>query len=164
MIDGDRLAALEAAKSGLTLAKQYGNIEWEEVAQSVIQRIEDEKPVEAQTKVNVVQAPAPGAAQVSTATEVVKENPGLSVDVVQDLVSSTVRDIMLDEEISDDVGLMEAGMDSLATIAFRNQLGNRLGMQLTNTLVFDYPSVNMISAYIVEQSKLLPQLPVIKSQ
>ena len=44
---------------------------------------------------------------------------------------------------------MDAGLDSLSAVEFRNELSSRLdGVALPSTLVFDYPSVNAIVAYL----------------
>ncbi|MBI9089233.1 MAG: SDR family NAD(P)-dependent oxidoreductase [Desulfobacterium sp.] len=46
--------------------------------------------------------------------------------------------------------LFDSGMDSLMAIEFKNQLEQDLDVSLTPTLVFDYPTVEAIMAYLVE--------------
>ncbi|MCP4117667.1 MAG: SDR family NAD(P)-dependent oxidoreductase [Desulfobacteraceae bacterium] len=47
--------------------------------------------------------------------------------------------------------LFDSGMDSLMAIEFKNQLEQDLDVSLTSTLVFDYPTVEAIMAYLAEQ-------------
>lgn len=47
--------------------------------------------------------------------------------------------------------LMSAGLDSLGSVEFANVLSRQFGMQMPGTLVFDYPTVNAISAYLFEK-------------
>lgn len=48
-----------------------------------------------------------------------------------------------------DAPLMDAGMDSLSAVEFRNLLQSKVeGVRLPGTLVFDYPSVNAILGFL----------------
>jgi acyl carrier protein len=48
-----------------------------------------------------------------------------------------------------DAALSEMGLDSLMAVEFRNALAAALGENLRSTLVFDYPSVNGVTTYIM---------------
>ena len=51
-------------------------------------------------------------------------------------------------ELDPEAPLLQAGMDSLATVELSQRLGQTLGVALPATLVFDYPSVAAIAAYV----------------
>merc|ERR1719517_368078 len=58
-----------------------------------------------------------------------------------------------DEEGLDmDSPLMDLGLDSLASISFREQLVATSGLKLPTSLVFDYPSLTAIAEFMVEVS------------
>ena len=50
-----------------------------------------------------------------------------------------------------DTPLMAAGLDSLGMVEVRNALQARLGIQLPSTLLFDYPSIEAIAAFIKQR-------------
>ncbi|WP_286247280.1 type I polyketide synthase [Streptomyces graminofaciens] len=51
-------------------------------------------------------------------------------------------------------GFLEAGVDSLAAVELRNRIGGVLGIRLSATLVFDYPSPVLLAGHIGEQLAL----------
>lgn len=55
-----------------------------------------------------------------------------------------------------DEPLMAAGLDSLGATELRNSLSNRLGVNLSNTLVFDHPSIQAIAKHV--QTLLQPSM------
>ena len=81
---------------------------------------------------------APPAAQVCTikAAEVLKS-------VADDMIGS----------VTADAPLMEAGLDSLASVEFRNRLQQQLGdlMQISETFVFDFPTLRQMEKHIVAE-------------
>jgi acyl carrier protein len=50
--------------------------------------------------------------------------------------------------VAADAPLMDSGLDSLGAVEFRSSLESRLSVQLTPTLVFDYPSLSAIVGYL----------------
>eukprot|EP00933_Yihiella_yeosuensis_P005904 TRINITY_DN110514_c0_g1_i1.p1 TRINITY_DN110514_c0_g1~~TRINITY_DN110514_c0_g1_i1.p1 ORF type:complete len:338 (+),score=73.76 TRINITY_DN110514_c0_g1_i1:151-1014(+) len=70
-----------------------------------------------------------------------------------DVLNATVSDIALSligvEHIDTDEPLMDAGLDSLAAVEFQNTLSKEFqGVELPGTLMFDYPSVKLLSSHI----------------
>jgi len=71
---------------------------------------------------------------------------------VEDLVA-TITDVALSlmgvDDLDGDTPLMDAGLDSLASVEFQNNLQKEFaGVQMPSTLVFDYPSVRTMSDFI----------------
>ncbi|XP_026190294.1 uncharacterized protein LOC113146609, partial [Cyclospora cayetanensis] len=49
-----------------------------------------------------------------------------------------------------DKPLQDLGVDSLGAVEFRNLLSKKLGMKLSATTLFDYPTLNAITEYVIE--------------
>lgn len=82
------------------------------------------------------------------------EKTGLDPERVRQIVNTTTMGALAtDEEIHLDSPLMESGMDSLSSVAFRNTLNQQLQMNLPAALMFDYPSQRAIVDHVVEMSK-----------
>jgi tetratricopeptide (TPR) repeat protein/acyl carrier protein len=71
----------------------------------------------------------------------------------QEMLLSTVNDVALSligsESLAGDTPLMDAGLDSLASVEFQNTLAKEFqGVSLPSTLVFDFPTPAQISEFI----------------
>lgn len=53
-----------------------------------------------------------------------------------------------DEPVDEHRGLIEMGMDSLMTVMLQNELQNQLGVQLSATLVLDYPNLASLAKFL----------------
>uniref|UniRef100_A0A7S2L8V5 Carrier domain-containing protein n=1 Tax=Zooxanthella nutricula TaxID=1333877 RepID=A0A7S2L8V5_9DINO len=67
-------------------------------------------------------------------------------------ISATISDLALSlmgvESLAGDTPLMDAGLDSLASVEFQNNISKEFKVQLPSTLVFDYPSVNTMTDFL----------------
>merc|ERR1712232_1482743 len=99
--------------------------------------------------------------------------PAAAVHVVPDLTSSSevqrrqvleqpavegklrvlvAEAVDVDEQPAMDTPLMEMGLDSLASVSFRNEVAKEFDMTLPASLMFDYPTLGELTSYIVERS------------
>ena|GEM_PF-1844714 len=53
--------------------------------------------------------------------------------------------------IDPDQALNELGLDSLMALELRNALASAIGARLSPTLLFNYPSVNALAGYLLDQ-------------
>merc|ERR1712138_372100 len=51
-----------------------------------------------------------------------------------------------DDEVHMDSALMDAGIDSLAAVSFTNALASEFDLRMPASLIFDYPSINAVTA------------------
>jgi len=61
---------------------------------------------------------------------------------------------MLGGDIAPSQPLMEAGLDSLAAVELRNELGSLFSVTMPATVMFDYPTIDALAGFVV--SKQLP--------
>ena len=73
-------------------------------------------------------------------------------------VAAVVSEVLGAPSLDPQQPLMAAGLDSLGAVELKNSLEGRLGLQLPGTLVFDYPTVAALGAYIA--SRLQPAAAV----
>lgn len=101
------------------------------------------------------QTSGPGAARPAAVSfsSVPKSIALVDTAQVKERVQTAVQ-LILGQQILDDQPLMEAGLDSLGSVELRNALQESLNVQLNDTLVFDYPTVDALAAHL--STKLAP--------
>jgi acyl carrier protein len=72
---------------------------------------------------------------------------GLSPEALQSLVAEQVAAV-LGGAVGPDDPLMAAGLDSLGATELQQGLADSLGLELPSTLVFDYPTVSSLAAFL----------------
>ena len=88
------------------------------------------------------------AASVNTAQQ--QQIPAAEVpskEAIAGQIQTALQGI-LGEGICHDDPLMSAGLDSLGSVELANVLARRFSLQLPGTLIFDYPTVKAIAAYL----------------
>ena len=87
------------------------------------------------------------------AAELLRSIPAAGrLEYLRNLVLETAKEVSGNGELDADAPLMESGLDSLAQVELRNTLSSRPGgMPLSATLFLDYPTVNGVAAYLLEE-------------
>merc|ERR1712190_339733 len=99
---------------------------------------------------------APSAAGAGYEAKLMKLDVGSGLDPAQ--LKSQILEVTKgftgsDEDIEYDMPLMESGLTSNTAVLLRDALTQQLpGVNLPVTLVFDYPSIEMMSELIVENA------------
>ena len=64
----------------------------------------------------------------------------------------TAKEVSGNGDLDADAPLMESGLDTLAQVELRNTLSSPLGgMQLSATLLLDYPTVGAVTSYLLQE-------------
>ncbi len=79
-----------------------------------------------------------------------KKRKARLIETIQEDVNLSLG-LTLDRKLDPQLGFFDLGMDSLMALEFRNRLQTRLGRSLPNTLTFDYPNIQAITNYLLEQ-------------
>merc|ERR1712072_1059290 len=85
---------------------------------------------------------------------VVAKASGLDPKVTQEKIKTLVMNVLTDDEdLGADVPFMEAGVDSLGSVQLVTDVGKAFQMPLAPSIVFDYPTIRVLSDHLVEESK-----------
>merc|ERR1712203_280802 len=76
---------------------------------------------------------------------------GVTVGVLKFKINEVALSLMGSDSLGADVPLMDAGLDSLSMVEFRNELVKEFpGVDLPGALLFDYPTVSELANFISE--------------
>ena len=77
-------------------------------------------------------------------------NQFFDLNSITSMVRAQVSRIMGSSQIENSQPLLEAGMDSLMAIELRNAISQEIGIGLSATLLFDYPTIAAISEFLMK--------------
>ena len=60
--------------------------------------------------------------------------------------------------------LLELGIDSFKAVDFKFLLESKLGLQISSSLVFDYPNLDALTGFLLEQISTSPPQPMASGQ
>lgn len=87
--------------------------------------------------------------------DVRQQGTAADAEVVQQKVQECVAQV-IGKEVLPGQPLMEAGLDSLSAVELRTALAAAFDSDLPATVVFDYPTVSALSAFITSQHSGAP--------
>merc|ERR1712046_51655 len=153
--------AKECAETALQIARDMGDAQLEEEILDAWQRVDDKEFGVVEVKEYVAQVQQsfdmPGMDMMPqgggggggsvAAFGKAKLDPVATGKKLMELVSSVMAG---DEEVQQDSPLMEAGMDSLSSVQFVNEVSREFQMSFSPSLVFDFPTVSALADHIIE--------------
>jgi acyl carrier protein len=80
-----------------------------------------------------------------------QNRPGLSNHDIVSIVEAQIHSFLGVTDVSEELPLLEAGLDSLSSVQLTNQLQGALNLSLPRTLVFDYPTKARIASHLSQQ-------------
>lgn len=95
--------------------------------------------------------------------EILRKMPmAMKNQYVEEMLKDQLKRILLiseDEPISNTIGFQDIGVDSLLAIQFRDALTKITGQKLSTTVIYDYPNIKSMAAYILENIRYDTALP-----
>lgn len=147
-LPNDKGKAVELLRPAMATFKKLGDLNGSQMAEEVLQRataVPVARPVEPTSTSDV-------AALTGMPEQVVSKK--LERHSVRSLIMDLAKDAVASEDqLFDDSVLMDMGMDSLTSVAFRNDLSNRFQLDLPASLIFEYPSVGELTKLVVSMSE-----------
>eukprot|EP00930_Biecheleria_cincta_P083550 TRINITY_DN73105_c0_g1_i1.p1 TRINITY_DN73105_c0_g1~~TRINITY_DN73105_c0_g1_i1.p1 ORF type:complete len:818 (+),score=220.59 TRINITY_DN73105_c0_g1_i1:96-2549(+) len=142
--DSNLANEVEAFRKALEERQQ--ELEAKQRAPQVVQQQLEAGPVGA------APAAAQAAPEVSAAAPVAK---GLDPEYVRKALATMVKDAIAseDDELELDSPFMDAGMDSLSSVALMSMVAKEFQMSLSPSLVFDFPTLRSMEEHLVAESK-----------
>jgi acyl carrier protein len=95
-----------------------------------------------------------GAGTSNNVNSSIKKTPSMSVDDMKRIVDSVVNSLLGQSDVSEDIQLMDQGLDSLGAMELSTRLSKELGVKLSSTFVFNYPRKQDIYDYMREYFNL----------
>eukprot|EP00933_Yihiella_yeosuensis_P053990 TRINITY_DN5231_c1_g1_i1.p1 TRINITY_DN5231_c1_g1~~TRINITY_DN5231_c1_g1_i1.p1 ORF type:complete len:823 (+),score=204.10 TRINITY_DN5231_c1_g1_i1:87-2555(+) len=98
-------------------------------------------------------AAAPTPQEVADSVVVEPTKKGLEPEFIRERLKHFVKEaIAEDDDIEMDSAFMDAGMDSLSSVALMTMISKEFQMALSPSLVFDFPTLRALEGHLVEES------------
>ena len=147
----DKAKALEILRPAAETLKKLGDVNGMEMAEQVLQRASP--PKQPARPVSSDSPPALMDVESPVVVSAVSARGKLDMTSVRKLILDLATDaVASDEPLHDDTVLMDSGMDSLTSVAFRNDLQSKLNVDLPASLIFEYPSVGELTRLVMSLS------------
>jgi len=142
--------AREAASKALLLFREAECAEGEQMAQHIIDIIEN--PPQPDEEDLAGYGEAPEALQRSSQAAVA--DTSATTAALRDTIRETVNEIVGMDDLQDDSPLMNMGLTSQSAVLLRNALTKELpGPSLPFTMMFDYPSIKHLTEFFVKRGQ-----------
>ncbi|CAJ1330632.1 unnamed protein product [Effrenium voratum] len=153
-MNGKKDEARKFAHKSLDIAQKIKDQQSEDAALQLLEHLEG-KGGKKDDFVQDFSAPAPGDAAVSKGESELGPYKGPTVDALIPRINEiALQLVQTEEDLHQDAPLMEAGLDSLSMVQFRNSLQQQFpGVPMPASLIFDNPSVRALSLNIHEELK-----------
>merc|ERR1711874_868341 len=90
-----------------------------------------------------------GAESMVAAAE--DEATAIDPEILKLKINDVASSLIGTDDLAADTPLMDAGLDSLSMVEFRNELVKEFpGVDLPGSLLFDYPTVNSLADFVAE--------------
>jgi len=143
---GNRPKAEELLQSALTIFVEVGDADGQALVQTMMMQ---SRPMEMGSFMPMMPMANQGGAGASMgAGQEIKKGPDPLV--VKNKIRQLVGEALDADEISMDTPLMDSGLDSLASVSFRNDVSKEFSTSLPASLIFDYPTISSLTSYMVE--------------
>jgi len=154
-MNGKKDEAKKIAYKALDLAQKIKDQQTEASARQLIEHLEGKSGKKEESFAEDVGTPSgPDGDAASQAAPVGGPYSGPTVDALIPKINELAMGLVSVDELDQDSPLMDAGLDSLSMVQFRNTLQQQFpGVPMPASLIFDNPSVRAVSANIVEELK-----------
>jgi len=90
-----------------------------------------------------------GASSAVVAAAGAVEAPKITKQEIVPTILKMAMEVAAGDDLTPDVALMDAGIDSLAAVSFRNDIAKAYDINLPASLMFDYPNISDLSEYVL---------------
>jgi len=100
----------------------------------------------------------PDPATLELVSQLIEAAPTERVGLLKQAIKNEVARVLQKpaDELDDDVGIFDLGMDSLMAVELSTALSRKIGQKLPATTVMDHPDIESITNYLIEKVLVLP--------